>query len=681
MFCPVWVCWAGLTLAGSAPGETVRQGGAAGFGHPSFQATRVDPAGHLRLDWDRGAMGVVSGNRGHVRAVPVPLDYRLEGVPAAVSARASLDVLFDGGRTRGLRLDRVLQLRFHRPVWVSQIRLTTEARPKPDPATDPAATAAWVSWDGRTWHRVAWRAVSALPGTGAKPTWLTVDSTTIDRPARWVRLRGGYVCEVEVWGSATCCASGQMTSDMVDLGGEQVVTAVEVTVTADRQSLARLAPARQASVRPLPPPSGLHVAGTLRWDASARSDFPANATLYYGVTAVGPGGESAPTPLVQVDTGDPAPQVVDLRWSATPGATAYRVYRGVQPNRLALVAAMEAPTARGAETRLLDMGYAEATKQVPPTKGTAAAPTVPRGVEATVRPGAGHLVGGRYYYRVSAEAGQGETRAGEAAMVHVRAPGSAVELRWIEVPGATGYRVFRSRRVGDFGNTFLARTGPTPRFTDTGRHQPGCHVGGFVRVGTTVSECLDGPWQALPLARGRAMVGRFVQYRLVMSTALRTASPVVSDVAVRFRRQWPAPVRLSDGAWKQARTDRRTHWLDLGARARRQHFLVMKGADGVRVVSSGAGVLSWGVDRGGRWRPVVVIVDSGAGDEVYAMYHNDRLVGKFWAVANDDALYAWRPAGALDLHVGDVLTLHTIGPRLGFYTVVGWGMEGGTGGE
>ena len=671
MLSTVLWCWLGVAPCTAAQTQVVRQGGAVGFGRAACVATGVDPSGHLRLDWDRGAVGLITGNLGHPRAVSVPITKHLEGAPPGVAARTDLDILFDGARTRGLTLDHTLALHFSRPVWVSQIRFTTEAVPsrlKPQ-------TVASISWDGRSWRTVPWRPVAVRRGAAAKPVWLTVTSVAVDRPARWVRLTGGYVCEVEVWGSAHCAGSGQLTSEILDLGAEQVVTNVRFPVNVDRRSLERLRPASKSSARRLPPPSRLEVAGTLRWDASARSDFPANTTLHYCVTAVGPGGESAPTPLVSVRTGDPAPQVVDLRWSGHAGARAYRVYRGVRPNRLALVAAMEAPNPQGAETRLLDMGYAEAAKQVPPSRGEAKAPSLPRGLTVAVRPREGHLAPGRYYYRLSAMGHTGETVACDPVEAVVRAPRSAVQLRWTEVTGATGYRVFRSRRPDDFHNAFLAQTDLTPRFVDTGQQRPGCRVGGFVRVGASGRECADAPWQALPLPRGQETIGRFVQYRLVMSTALRTVSPMVPEVAVHFRRQWPSPTHLSKPVWSRLRQSPDIEWLDLAAGVRRHHFLVTRDPGAVRLVSSGAGAVSWPVDRPGRFQVLVVFVDSPAGDEAYALYHNDRLVGKFWGVANDDAPYAWCPAAPVRVRAGDVLTLRTIGPRLAFHTVLGWGLK------
>ena len=70
-----------LVLFEAAPARTevVRQGGSGGFGRAACHGTRVDPSGHVRLDWDRGAMGLITGNRGHPRAVHVPMTFRKRG--------------------------------------------------------------------------------------------------------------------------------------------------------------------------------------------------------------------------------------------------------------------------------------------------------------------------------------------------------------------------------------------------------------------------------------------------------------------------------------------------------------------------------------------------------------------------------------------------------------------------
>jgi len=95
--------------------------------------------------------------------------------------------------------------------------------------------------------------------------------------------------------------------------------------------------------------------------------------------------------------------------------------------------------------------------------------TTPTGVTATGSATGGTLAAASYFYRVSAVNAQGETLAStEVTSGALTGTTSSVALSWTAVPGATGYRVYRTTTSGTYTSpAFLsAPTGTT--YTDTG---------------------------------------------------------------------------------------------------------------------------------------------------------------------------------------------------------------------
>jgi len=93
----------------------------------------------------------------------------------------------------------------------------------------------------------------------------------------------------------------------------------------------------------------------------------------------------------------------------------------------------------------------------------------PTGVTATGSATGGTLAAASYFYRVSAVNAQGETLAStEVTSGALTGTTSSVALSWAAVPGATGYRVYRTTTSGTYTSpAFLsAPTGTT--YTDTG---------------------------------------------------------------------------------------------------------------------------------------------------------------------------------------------------------------------
>lgn len=74
---------------------------------------------------------------------------------------------------------------------------------------------------------------------------------------------------------------------------------------------------------------------------------------------------------------------------------------------------------------------------------------------------------GSYYYLISALDETGETLQGtESAEVVVSAVDKAVELDWDAVPGASGYKIFRTTAPGSYGGSSLLAEVETNSFTD-----------------------------------------------------------------------------------------------------------------------------------------------------------------------------------------------------------------------
>jgi fibronectin type 3 domain-containing protein len=193
------------------------------------------------------------------------------------------------------------------------------------------------------------------------------------------------------------------------------------------------------------------VASNVSTNSFTDSGLTNGTTYFYQVTAVNSGGESARS--AEVSGRPQAPPAaptnlaatagnaqVTLSWTASAGATSYKVYRS---------------TASGAET-LLALGIGATSF-----------------IDTTVTNGT------TYYYQVSAVNGVGESsRSAEvsarpqvpppAAPTNVTATGgrARVSLSWSEVAGATSYNIYRSTRSGNEVLVYSGVTGTS--FVDRG---------------------------------------------------------------------------------------------------------------------------------------------------------------------------------------------------------------------
>lgn len=179
----------------------------------------------------------------------------------------------------------------------------------------------------------------------------------------------------------------------------------------------------------------------------------ATGNYFYIVAAVTPSGETAVSNerRIAVTFG----QRVNLSWSAVPTATSYRIYRSTTAGGYTS-ASLVANVVGG--TTFQDTGAAAAA---PPVQN------VP-----TVTAAAGTLAPGNYYYVVTAimpTTSSSETLASNEQMATVATLGDRVDLSWSSVPGATGYRVYRTTTPGTYSTTSrIANLGVTTNFNDTG---------------------------------------------------------------------------------------------------------------------------------------------------------------------------------------------------------------------
>ncbi len=175
---------------------------------------------------------------------------------------------------------------------------------------------------------------------------------------------------------------------------------------------------------------------------------------YYKVSAVLPDGESlASHEAIARNLGG----AITIRWAKVDGATGYNIYRSV------------ASDGRSQSERLLFVGAPgpEFTDD-----GTGALAPAPGNLRGHGEDGGGTLAPGLWTYRVSAVTLAGETLAGYPLKTEVAMGENAIVLNFDEVPGATGYKVYRTDVVDSDDETtyFLAdiQDGTTTTYTDGG---------------------------------------------------------------------------------------------------------------------------------------------------------------------------------------------------------------------
>ncbi|HYR17642.1 MAG TPA: sialidase family protein, partial [Mycobacterium sp.] len=202
----------------------------------------------------------------------------------------------------------------------------------------------------------------------------------------------------------------------------------------------------------------------------------AAGTYFYEVTALTPTGETVASKEVSaVLTGVGE---VMLGWTAVPGATGYRIYRGTTTGGENLYIA---PT--GTLVNFTDDNTDTHTPGSPPSSSAARVTKTsgpipynapadgsnrPTGVGA-VASAAGTLASGTYSYVVSAVTATGESIASTETSATLASAGT-ITVSWTAVAGATGYRIYRGKSAGG-ENTYFTATAVS--FADDGSHGAG----------------------------------------------------------------------------------------------------------------------------------------------------------------------------------------------------------------
>jgi hypothetical protein len=185
-------------------------------------------------------------------------------------------------------------------------------------------------------------------------------------------------------------------------------------------------------------------------------------TYYYVVTAYNATGETLAS--IEVSAAISAfSQDIEIFWSGVfPGTTGFRVYRGTSAGSEDVLIA-DVPANR---SNVRDSGNTNAGTSPPGTNTAGIAVPSP----TLASSGQGNLAAGAYFYQVTAYNGSGETTASAEQSITLAGgvAGSATELSWAAVSGATGYRVYRSTSSGDQVQVADIADGSATGFYDAG---------------------------------------------------------------------------------------------------------------------------------------------------------------------------------------------------------------------
>lgn len=178
-------------------------------------------------------------------------------------------------------------------------------------------------------------------------------------------------------------------------------------------------------------------------------------TYYYKVTALTALGETSPS--TEVSAAATSTGAIAVSWTASAGATAYKIYRGGSSGGEVLLAQIPPGTS------YTDFGTPLPGTATPPASNTAAV-AVPTLTSATSDTAAGSVAAGTYFYKITAVTALGETTASNEHSATLAATGEIV-LVWPAVTGATGYKVYRGT-VTNAENKLVATTGAVTTYTD-----------------------------------------------------------------------------------------------------------------------------------------------------------------------------------------------------------------------
>ncbi len=205
-------------------------------------------------------------------------------------------------------------------------------------------------------------------------------------------------------------------------------------------------------------PSGVTAVG------SAAGGTLAAATYYYKVVSIDAQGTTIGSSEVSaVTTGTTSS--VTIAWTAAPGATSYRVYKGT-------AAGAESSYFSTASLNYIDTGVAGTAGTVPGASTAYATTATPGSVTAAPAAGGG-LANQPWYYKVTAIDAIGETVGSSEATATTSGANNAVLVSWAAVAGAVSYNVYRGSAASQ-ENIFFNTTGLA--FTDNGVNLPATYA-------------------------------------------------------------------------------------------------------------------------------------------------------------------------------------------------------------
>ncbi|HQU41153.1 MAG TPA: hypothetical protein PK867_00015 [Pirellulales bacterium] len=192
---------------------------------------------------------------------------------------------------------------------------------------------------------------------------------------------------------------------------------------------------------------------------------------YYVVTAVNALGETvASNELGILFSSANNFNGATLNWTASPGATSYRIYRGTQPgqeNLLVGTSFTNSFTENNNNGPLDNTQFWPGINTFPPFTTNTTGIGQPVSDPASSQPGG--VLGTTYYYTVTALNANGETLQSNELSAYVSGTNHSAQITWTAVPGAIGYNIYRGTVTGG-ENTLVANitSGSITTFDDEG---------------------------------------------------------------------------------------------------------------------------------------------------------------------------------------------------------------------
>lgn len=161
---------------------------------------------------------------------------------------------------------------------------------------------------------------------------------------------------------------------------------------------------------------------------------------------------------------------IALNWTPVTGATGYKIYRSTTTGGEHTSPALLTTLSPGSTASYTDTGSATSSGATPSSNtATLAAPTPSISILGVS--GGSFAAAGTYYYEVSALTAAGESTPSSQASTTVTTV-NTVPISWAAVPGATGYKIYRSTTSGGENTSPALLTtissGATTSYLDTG---------------------------------------------------------------------------------------------------------------------------------------------------------------------------------------------------------------------